>query len=231
MRPASSVVWFKQMRRDSRSKSCQIGKTTSSGWSAVMRALRIGLRSGMVTFSMYSHADLCGAIDIMKNNGEFSVYQHDNLFRERRPDAYLTSTFGDGLWSATPPAPCKDIIGERTIQCKYPRTSERRGESYARRISISKHKIRCRCSFPPTAFPTCSPDLNMTENAFQWLTVWMRRKASSDGWPRDTRALEERLQRAVDELNEDRDWFASAFDSLKRRCNRVVRLHGDKTEY
>lgn len=149
-----------------------------------------------------------------------TCFVHDNLWGDRQPEEQLDRTFGAGKWTRYPGAPCwKPHATQRTPK---------------RGIPTRQYLKRCHCDFPdgPVKAAYC-PKTNLVENTFARLDRILLQNQLIDidagraPWPRHGLTSGEhdrkkfwrgQLERAVDELNQDKGYFQRQYAGFLKRC-------------
>lgn len=164
---------------------------------------------------------------------EHTEYQHDNLFKETRPAEELDRCFGVNRWSTSPPKPCRREVGRREVNRLFPRRSDgsRRDGTYRSTVRVYQANQRCGCILCDMGYPARSPDLNLTENAFAKIQHRMWEMDREDGTLSRKSDLKERLIKVIEELDGDKEWFKSSFESLACRYRDVIEVKGCLTRF
>ena len=143
----------------------------------------------------------------------------------KRPLDTLEEELGEGMFPLAPPPPCKKLLGYRTIHVK----GSSKVKAHTRQWPVTEPYKRCRCNLHEGAVAAKAPDLNICENAFNYIQTELSREGMTIGWPKNVDELEARISKIIRSI--PKNWFRKAFSSLPNRWRKCVNLKGKMTDY
>ena len=166
---------------------------------------------------------------------EAKVCHHDNCLNGKKNSSALDKHLGKGVWTTYTGRPCKIKVGVRRTEC-YHRKGPKVGQlKCVQNRPIYQPKDPCECNFEKattrataTQAPANCPHLNITELAFNQLLYIVKRNHRDKSFPYGPGAALKKLavEKAIQELDEDKEWFQEAYKFLPNRWKVVVEAKG-----
>ena len=157
-------------------------------------------------------------------DGRFSIYLHDNLWRNGEPIEELDIYIGRGRYTRYMGAPC-------TTPHDWKKTP-------IRKIPTRVANERCDCEFPlGPIHASFNPKLNLVEETFARIDRQMLLNKRADAlegniWPMKGSGKKSfwtlQLVQAIEEVNRDTAWFRNQYRGFKERCRKQVISRGKR---
>ena len=201
-------------------------------WPGQVNLFILQSRNGIELFDIYDntmkkkdYVALLPKVEAAIRNSHIdcSVYLHDNVWRDASPTDALNRFVGPGKWTQYMGKPCtKPHATEVTPVRKIPT-----------RVPLD----RCHCDFPDgPVHAAFNPKLNLVENTFAQIDRVMTQNKIADEranppryWIRKgawkTRFWKRELKKAIEQLNENKQFFKNQYKSYLTRCKAY--LHRD----
>jgi hypothetical protein len=154
----------------------------------------------------------------------FTCYMHDNIWRGAEPTDELNKYVGKDKWTKYMGKPCWRPH-ERWLT---PKTKK----------PVKVAKLRCDCEFPPgPVHAAYSPKTNLVEQTSARIDRQMTANKIADkqigmDWPDKgggkSTFWKMQLDRAIREVNEDKDYFKRQYKTFKKICRAHVQSNGKR---
>ena len=149
---------------------------------------------------------------------------HDNAWRGSQPKAELNEYIGRNKWTQYMGTPCWKLHPTmRTPITKKP---------------VRTPRLRCNCKFPKGPIHAAyNPKMNLVEETFAKIDRQMLKNQREDAkrnkhWPQKGAGKEKfwkkQLEKAVNQVNRDKDFFKKQYKSYKERCQKFIASKGKR---
>lgn len=154
---------------------------------------------------------------------EFSYFIHDHVTNSS--DLYdvtvMDGVFGPGKWLQHAPKICREFRGKIS---KVAATETRR--AYVR--NLNEPKLVCDCEMKEIVYCSASPDMNVGENVIGEIKrrLWIACREKKIVWKGSVKNKMTLLQVVIDELDNDKEYFAKLFGSITKRYRWIGEHNG-----
>lgn len=137
---------------------------------------------------------------------------------------FMDKVCGKGRWLQFAPAVCREFRG-RMIQVE----ATSRARAYERKQSDACLECECDDGFPQMLVPSASPELNLAENAQAELLRRLNEhlRDTETRWLGSPKKKMVMLEKIINDLDADKQYWHNLYGSLRRRWQRVVNTGGD----